>query len=497
MKDRFKGWRGKCGLAALLLALFFTAAWAKTAVDHFAFGVPIRYAPDAPATVGNIRIFAYSDSAPADPAFPFSHRHLSGLFTDLRFDIQPSQTHRSLVLASPPPQVGSNLPPGSEGAPGMLSSELEFVAPANHVESAGPANFVMQTAAGQPGTESGLPIPQGSFQIDFSDVEGSDAVQDRGKIKSQWKFCGIEFEEREYEYLDRDASTIIPHWTIALPCALAAAALLFGSRKRQSKADVAAGAVQPSAAGSQNRKVAFFSGWRPKLGALTLLMSLALAGGWIRSFVVTDSLHFDIGTETVIRLHSAKDGLVCERCLDPNLVGSGFFFRTKTGLEHERAAFRPRESVELMDPQYLPLTTFGSVTLPGASDPPMASPAGSSTARNPVTEEIGIEVDDRMSVRSVMDPPVDQQIALAKFEGEAGNQSDPLPTPLPASIEVGATSEGPNSYDIVFDGAGVFMFYSPSNSSSLVVPYAYLVIPLTLLSAWLLLRRRVQPALAK
>lgn len=483
MKDRFKGWRGRCGLAALLPALFFTAAWAKTAVDHFPFGAPIT-------------VSAYGDSSPGDTTFPLSHWHLLGLFTDLSLDIQPSP--QRFLFAVPPPQIGSNPPAGSPGTLGGLSSESEFVAPANETDSAEPTNYVMQTAASLPNPASGLPTPQGSFQIDFSDVEDRDFEQDRGKLKSEWKFCGIDFEEREGGDFGREVGLNIPHWTIALPCALAAVALLFGPRRRPSKVDIAANPVQSSGTENQRRKRPFFAGWRSKLGVLTLLPALALAGGWIRSFVVTDSVHFDIGTETAIRLHSAKDGLVCQRYLDPNYLGLGFSFWTMTGETHNRVMFRPRMPAEFSNPGGLPLQTFGSVSLPSPGMPPMASVGGATTVPallNPVMEDASIEIDDRLPVGSVLDP-TDQQIALAKFEGESGNQSDPPPQLLQGSIELESTSEAPSSYDLILEGGGIFLYYSPTHSSTFVVPYAYLVIPLTLLSAWLLVTRRVQLVLA-
>ncbi len=39
----------------------------------------------------------------------------------------------------------------------------------------------------------------------------------------------------------------------------------------------------------------FFRGWRRKAGCVTLVMACLAAGVWVRSFLIVDILHFEIG----------------------------------------------------------------------------------------------------------------------------------------------------------------------------------------------------------
>jgi hypothetical protein len=63
----------------------------------------------------------------------------------------------------------------------------------------------------------------------------------------------------------------------------------------------------------------FFHGWRRKVGALTLLISLALMTGWIRSWTVTDRFTIRSGDHVLHWFISGNDyfGWVMIRSEDP------------------------------------------------------------------------------------------------------------------------------------------------------------------------------------
>jgi len=52
---------------------------------------------------------------------------------------------------------------------------------------------------------------------------------------------------------------------------------------------------------------AFFSGWRRKIGCVTLLMALAFMGGWVRSLSDTDVFEAPIG-ESRLGILISTDG---------------------------------------------------------------------------------------------------------------------------------------------------------------------------------------------
>ena len=54
----------------------------------------------------------------------------------------------------------------------------------------------------------------------------------------------------------------------------------------------------------------FFQPWRRKIGLLTLMMALALAGGWVRSPFVEDSIEIPTGKHSSISLVSAFSQLL-------------------------------------------------------------------------------------------------------------------------------------------------------------------------------------------
>jgi hypothetical protein len=51
----------------------------------------------------------------------------------------------------------------------------------------------------------------------------------------------------------------------------------------------------------------FFHGWRRKAGVATLLLALALIGGWIRSFQIFDEINCPLGYKWAIAIASWKE----------------------------------------------------------------------------------------------------------------------------------------------------------------------------------------------
>ncbi len=66
----------------------------------------------------------------------------------------------------------------------------------------------------------------------------------------------------------------------------------------------------------------FFHGWRHKLGLLTLVIAIMFVVGWIRSLVVTDSLHLPsrmlLTTLLPKQVYSADQSLIIVIRADPN-----------------------------------------------------------------------------------------------------------------------------------------------------------------------------------
>ena len=62
----------------------------------------------------------------------------------------------------------------------------------------------------------------------------------------------------------------------------------------------------------------FFRGWRRKIGAVTLVMALALTGVWMRSVVIEDSLTAQCENLIVIHMASKCQGLVWTKLQETN-----------------------------------------------------------------------------------------------------------------------------------------------------------------------------------
>ncbi len=61
----------------------------------------------------------------------------------------------------------------------------------------------------------------------------------------------------------------------------------------------------------------FFRGWKRKVGFMTLMMALALAGGWVRSAFVEDSIEIPTGRHSSISLVSGYSQLLLKVDLHP------------------------------------------------------------------------------------------------------------------------------------------------------------------------------------
>jgi hypothetical protein len=68
----------------------------------------------------------------------------------------------------------------------------------------------------------------------------------------------------------------------------------------------------------------FFHGWRRKAGVATLVMALAFTAGWVRSFYLVDVVKFQSGKRIEDSLRSGSDGLSLARCYESDDAGFGF-----------------------------------------------------------------------------------------------------------------------------------------------------------------------------
>ncbi|MDB5348083.1 MAG: hypothetical protein JWP89_6460 [Schlesneria sp.] len=455
MDDLFQRWRWRGGIVALLATLFFAGAWVKSAVDLLAR----RHREVDPSPIGNILISGSYDFSPPSQV----NWTVSGLYSTATMTFEPKE-------------VDPRLPDSISSADAQI--EEEKITPATHSDFADPANnFVMQSSATSEGAklDGVLPLPQGSFRVDTASpdlLEDSLEVDDDpGKITLDRRLWGLRVVQESYADSSQ-TGIVIPHWMLALPCALVAATLLYSSRRGGNKGEV----VNTAIATPQSHRTAstegFFHGWRPKLGVLALLITLALAGGWIRSFSVSDLVNLEVGSETELRFISAKDGLVFQQYQNPDNTGSGTRYRTRTGKSHEELSFRPKA---LEEPADVPeLAVYGETNQEPDQGPDYAQ-YGSTTLPGQQNGSTGLPL---------------QRYGSVSLPGQI------IENPVPATVSVPVEMTRSLPYGQSIEWGGLFAHNSPQQLT-IVIPYGYLVIPLTLLSSVLLLKRRICSSFAR
>lgn len=458
MDGAFTGWRRKCGIGALVAALAVAGAWIKSAVDDAT--IP-RYSPHAPPRSGNIILSGYNVVDDTSPLVPQVHWTIIGLYSDANITFasaEPNTRRRDASIANvandtdrdeeplelpaffgPGPQLLLTAPaPQGSFRIASPTADDEGIIPA--IVDGASSDFVLLASGNQP--RVGISIEHDRFVEDSDD----DMADDPDAIKSQSHFCGFAIERLETPDGSWQSQALIPHGSLVFPFGLLSALLLWSSRRRPQSAPSAS--VVPRI-DSNKLQVGVFCGWRRKLGAVTLLLAVAFAAGWARSFVVTDLLSFDMPADTRGIMASCREGLVVKQDAIPGSGGYGLHYRTRTGQAHDRIQFRPNG---------------GSETSIVPAPPTLPLPG---TAVN-LTEPIVI---------GAVDPP----------SGQSNEVIEAQPT-----IYVPIAMTSPTDFvGTDCDWCGIYIGYGPS-MKTLVIPYGFLVIPLTVVSASLLIRRPVK-----
>ena len=463
MDEPFAGWRRTCGIGTLLAALILTGAWAKSAVDHVVIPgslddqVGDDQARENKASALHLsgKIAVFNSTNPFQRNVPQINWCVRGLYTDAicMSGLNTGAGVKLVMLELPPPDLSVTLPDAGGAIEDVEGGRL----------SAG------RTAA----------------QADQSE-------DDPETLTVQWQHCGFFFGRVETAAGDRNVVVLIPHWSIAAPLWLLSIVLLVGPRrgkiagnvKHASVAGSGASAARPlkiesgtsTAEGFAGRRrrfglmtlfssLAITAGWRGKLALLTLFASLALTGGWIRSGVVTDLFNVLPESQSQLLLVSGKDGISCRYDASLN-GGSGTRYRILTGPAHEKVTFRPTGSdVVASDWEFA-----DSETLDGP----------------PFEVALAENIPDGK-------PP------FSKVTLTAGELAPTADSPLSAGAPAAPVVSGSGGADWVgksFEWGGIYLSRGPLDTT-VVVPYPYLLIPLSLLAAALLAGVRTSNSLPR
>jgi hypothetical protein len=441
MDGIFKSWRGKVAMGTLCASLFLMGAWIKSAVDHVVLRGSVLKQPYIVPLSGNIGVFCHENSIEWSGFRPEVKWQLTGLYSDLRMTMSPAQ-----VVPQP---VEPALP--GEIAIGPVNDEA--IVAASHVETAAEvpvSDTLIQTAATSPGAEikplestsvdnAGEPLT--SYAV-FSD-EPYYVSDEPGTILTEWQCCGLRFDRCVNIDSSRETVILIPHWVLIVPLMLITAGLLFAKCRDSAQAGTPA-ELPPAPAIPGNHATAakgLLSGWRGKLGIASLVLSLLLTGGWIRSRSIADQWSLLPFPRTLLSVFSAKEGLCVQRVvLEEDYDScSNFRYRTLTGRRYDQLKVRPLGH---------------ELTLPA---PPMELAAA--------TVELPSGI-----------PPVTP----------TADPSSPAPLPPPVTAGVPYTdSVHSDFFDQSLEWGGVYMSHG-SCGTSLAIPYGFFVIPLFLWSALLL-----------
>jgi hypothetical protein len=456
VKTFFVTWRRRFGIATLLAAAVLTGAWIKSAVDNVvidrsaASGGSIHLA-------GKIAIFAGTNPIEWPGHLPQIEWRVAGIYNEAIITIAPPQ-----VLA-PPENPGLS----ADNA----AMQLQVLPIAGYGEAVAPsaAGNVLSTAffeTGDPADEQLIQISTTQFaapltsSLDENDggkldvaaaptvagliVDQANVDDEQWTIRSQWRWGGFRYESGTSVDTGNSTILLIPHWSIVLPLCLLSLAAFFGrgvSRVHSSAVVAALPRAKRAPAierGDELHRI-FLAG-RGACAIVVLVASLALTAAWVRSAGMTDMVNIVCGRQTQLRMVSGKEGAVCQL----NFQGSEdsrSSYRILTGGAHERLRFR--------------MST-------------------------------GLEEECVHQIETITPAGGQAEFLLAANAVQTADQATEF-TNLPAAVS-----------SLAFPGSGVTewvgvsfdwnrLFISHDNpGSTVVVPYVFLVIPLTLVSALLM-----------
>ncbi|MCX7410581.1 MAG: hypothetical protein NTZ32_21100 [Planctomycetales bacterium] len=458
-----RGWRWRCGLGTLLAAFALTGAWIKSVVDHVVIRDAVENQAYSLPLSGKIGIFVTTNPIEWSGFVPETQWSVTGLYADADITIAPEQVHARLPDPVPPAEL----------QPKVSQSSVDALVQASFSDESDLANgLLIQTAASQlsagPGSlqslQEGLSTTADFKLSGISDAslpddawDSDDTDDNEGRITAQWQCCGFQFERQEYVHSGDGTFFLIPHWSLVLPLWLVTIALLVRLRRGDVKHSATVVNPEPVAAGVTGAETgegvgSFFGGWRRKWGVATLLVSLTLVGGWVRSSVVSDLIILD-STQSQFRLVSSKEGLVFDHNCTTLSDNSRIRYRTLTGRAHDQLTFFPM--------------------------------GFNSTAFNSPVEQGSFELAEESVLPSFENAPAE----LPRFAEIAmvADEPEPLmPSPTAVNLVAAVRSDAHAWAGRYLAWSGLFISCG-SNGTRVVVPYGLVTIPLTLLSAILLI----------
>ena len=507
MRDFFKGWRRTFGAGALLASLVVTGAWIKSYVNHGMIFGSKGNRTSALLVPGTINLSGYRFSAEWLGHLPEINWLVTGFYADVTLLLAPAQ--KVDQPPTPASQTGSmvanfitNRPPQSN-LDANLADNISVIYAAHTEEADSNEKELIQTSAGESSfVPNSVQHPRVGVSFDFNisdcnpdccpNLDSDDEHDDM--VESKLQFCGVRYLHGLGEDGSWECAIQIPHWSIVLPLGLLAAVMLVGPRRKNST--VVTGAVPSSAlmrsqAVEENHGLAgFFSGWRRKLGVLTLLTSLAVAGVWVRSGVVSDVVNFELEFGKQLLLASGKQGLACQHNRSQRDDGSGTHYRTITGPRHETMTFLPQESESDFADLNVNLLPSGAV---------INLPNGTATVRDEVClsgdipemfrapgEGIDSHEPQLLVPMTMARPMTMVRLAMPQStDGSAPKIGLDFTMDPSGGIPTGMTDWVGTS----MQWGGLYISHGPMETH-FVIPYGFVVIPLMLLSAFLLFSRR-------
>jgi len=436
------------GFGSLTLGLMFVAAWAKSAIDGDVIPALENGERDAIPVSGFIQIFRYGYAASeTDRLVPQISYSVKGLFSEASICIAPNEVNPGWLdtgLEGSDEQALINrdrvvlksaelLPPGADRAVQVLESGDD-----NWVD--GLNTNIVQTRATQAAVPA-LSAPMtlvGLTDIDASTLNSQSNIEDvesaySTTLADQWQCCGIRYEK----YNDDDGTWsslwLIPHWIVCTSFLGLSAVLLIGPWKKGRQPAVPGASVSPSeATATPNSVSTLFQTQTGRVGLVTLSSALLLAGAWVRSLGVTDVTRLIVGPQTRVLLISGAEGLVVKKeMLDTEGMESGH--TTRTGVAHQPMRFRPE---------------------------------------SPSVSGVGVDFDFNI--------PSPTQSADEAIDALPVSTATIVPVVAPTNMDWIGQS---------IDWCGFHVSLGP-DQTTIMIPYAFFVVPLTLLSAVLLMSRR-------
>ena len=499
MSEFFRGWRRTIGVGALFASLVFTGAWIKSYVDcGMIFGSKGNRTSGL-SVPGTINISGYRLSVEWPGHLPQNNRHFDGFYTDIKLLIAPAQkVDQPLTPASQTGKMVANFAtdrPPQVNLDVNMTDNLSVMSAVYTQEADSGEKELTQTSAGESSfVPNSVQHPRVGVSFDFDISDGNpdccsnlDLDDQRDDVvESKLQFCGSRYlrgvgEDGSWEYAIQ-----IPHWFIVLPLGLLAAVMLVGPRRKNSTdltKTVPSSATMRSHGVEENHGLAgYFSGWRRKLGVVTLLMSLAVAGVWVRSVVVSDVVNFELEFGKQLLLASGKQGLACLHNRTPSDDGSGTHYRMVTGPGHETMTFLPQEpDFDNVVMNLLP--TGAAVNLPNGA----ATESDEVFSSGGVPEMFGASGQPIASQEPQMQVPM-TIVGLASPQPTDGTVQR-IGLEFNINLLDGSEARVTDWVGTSIQWGGFYVAHGPTETH-FVIPYGFVVIPLMLMSALLLFSRR-------